>query len=188
MPLPPPAEREQIHTREVVCTGYRRTDGLWDIEGHLTDVKTYTFSNKERGDVPHGEPVHEMWIRLTVDDDLHIHDVETVTEYSPFGICKEIAPNFKRLIGVTIGPGWRRAVSQRLGGVEGCTHIVELLGPVATTAFQTIFPLKSSNSPEGAAADGRAPRLLNTCHAFRSDGPKVKELWPDHYDGPDANS
>ena len=187
MPLSEPAVREHIHTRAVTCTGYRRKDGLWDIEGHLTDVKTYTFSNSERGDVPPGEPVHEMWIRLTVDDDLLIHDVEATTEFSPFGICKEIAPNFKRLIGVSIGPGWRRTVSQRLGGVEGCTHIVELLGPVATTAFQTIFPLKSKESPEGPAASGKAPRLLDTCHAFRSDGPKVKELWPDHYDGPERS-
>jgi len=102
MPLSEPAAREHIHTRSVSCTGYRRSDGLWDIEGHLTDVKTYTFSNSERGDVLPGEPVHEMWIRLTVDDDLHIHDVEATTEFSPFGICKEIAPNFKRLIGVSI--------------------------------------------------------------------------------------
>ena len=185
MPLPPPAAREHIHTRTVECSGYRRNDGLWDIEGHLTDTKTYTFENKERGAVPPGEPVHEMWIRLTVDDDLTIHDVETVTDYSPFMMCKEVAPNFKRLVGESIGPGWRRTVRQKVGGIEGCTHIVELLGPVATTAFQTIFPLKSREKPEGAADTSGPPRLLNTCHAFRSDGPKVREIWPDHYDGPE---
>jgi len=184
MPLPPPAEREHIHTRTVECTGYRRVDGLWDIEGHLTDVKTYTFSNRERGDMPPGEPVHEMWLRLTVDDDLTVHDVETVTDFSPFMTCKGITDNFKRLIGLSIGAGWRRAVRERVGGVEGCTHIVELLGPVATTAFQTIFPLKARENPEGPVATGRPPRLLNTCHAFRSDGAKVLELWPEHYDGP----
>ena len=187
MPLSKPAEREHIHTREIECTGYRRTDGLWDIEGHLTDVKTYTFSNSERGDVPPGEPVHEMWIRLTVDDDLKIHDVEAVTDFSPFGMCKEIGVNFERLAGVSIGPGWRRAVRDRVGGIKGCTHIVELLGPVATTAFQTVYPLKSRDNPEGPAAADRPPRLLNTCHAFRSDGPKVKELWPAHYNGPDQD-
>ena len=187
MPLSKPAEREQIHTREVHCTGYRRTDGLWDVEGHLIDVKTYGFANSERGTVPPGEPIHEMWIRLTVDDDLVIHDVEAITEFSPFNICKDIAPNFKRLIGVAIGLGWRREVKQRLGGIEGCTHIVEMLGPVATTAFQTIFPLKAKNSPEAPAANNKPPRLLNTCHAFRSDGPKVKEFWPSYYDGPQAD-
>ena len=186
MPLSSPTEREHIHTRTVECNGYRRTDGLWDIEGLLVDVKTYTFHNNERGDVPPGEPVHEMWIRLTVDDDLKIHGVEAVTEYSPFQVCKEIAPNFERLVGVSIGPGWRKRVRDRVGGVEGCTHIVEMLGPVATTAFQTIYPIKSKERPESPTPSKRPPRLLNTCHAFRSDGPKVKEFWPDHYDGPAA--
>ena len=39
MPLSPAAPREHIHTRTVTCRGYRRKDGLWDIEGHLVDVK-----------------------------------------------------------------------------------------------------------------------------------------------------
>ena len=58
MPLSSPAERAHIHTRTVECKGYRRSDGLWDIEGRLVDVKSYTFHNNERGDVPpgaHGE-------------------------------------------------------------------------------------------------------------------------------------
>ena len=79
MPLSSPAAREHIHNRTVECRGYRREDGLWDIEGRLVDVKTYTFHNNERGDVPPGEPVHEMWIRLTVDDDMKIHGVEATT-------------------------------------------------------------------------------------------------------------
>lgn len=184
MPLSKPAEREHIHTRTVECNGFRRTDGLWDIEGRLVDVKTYTFTNRERGDVLPGEPVHEMWVRLTVDDDLEIKAVETVTDHSPFAVCKEVAPNFERLVGVTIGPGWRGAVRQRVGGIEGCTHIVELMGPIATTAFQTIYPIKSRERESNRTASDGPPRLLNTCHAFRSDGPKVKEFWPDHYDGP----
>ena len=38
MPLPSPAPRTHIHARTVRLDGYRRADGLWDIEGHLTDV------------------------------------------------------------------------------------------------------------------------------------------------------
>ena len=160
MPLSKPAEREHIHTREIECTGYRRTDGLWDIEGHLTDVKTYTFSNSERGDVPPGEPVHEMWIRLTVDDDLKIHDVEASPISARLECARRSGSILNAWLGVSIGPGWRRAVRDRVGGIEGCTHIVELLGPVATTAFQTVYPLKSRDNPEGPAAADRPPRLL----------------------------
>lgn len=184
MPLSPPQPREQIHTRDIVCTGYRREDGLWDIEGHLTDTKTYTFSNSERGDISPGVPVHEMWLRLTVTDSLEIRDVEAATDFSPYALCRDITPNFKRLIGLRIGPGWRKKALQRVGGVEGCTHIVELLAPVATTAFQTIYPIKSREQTAKPRPSGERPRLLDTCHAFRSDGPKTKEFWPEFYDGP----
>lgn len=195
MPLSAPAPREHIHTRRVTCEGFRRADGMWDIEGRLVDTKSYTFSNKERGDIAPGTPVHEMSIRLTIDDSFEIKAVEAVTDHSPFGICREVAPNFQRLVGLTIGAGWRRAVASRVGGVEGCTHIVELLGPVATTAFQTIWPLRTREREAAQAKAGAAqndgiektanerPRLLNTCHAFREDGPKVKEFWPDFYTG-----
>ena len=60
-------DREPIHTRAIECRSFRRSDGLWDIEGHLTDVKAYPFSNEFRGEIKPGEPLHDMWIRLTVD-------------------------------------------------------------------------------------------------------------------------
>ncbi len=186
MPLSPPQPREHIHTRDIICTGYRREDGLWDIEGHLTDTKTYAFTNNERGDIPPGVPVHEMWIRLTVTDSLEIKQVEAATDYSPFAICRDVAPNFQRLVGLRIGPNWRKRALEQVGGVEGCTHIVELLAPVATTAFQTIFPIKNRERQTSAASSDKPPRLLNTCHAFRSDGEKVKEFWPKFYDGPEG--
>ena len=46
MPLPDPVPREPLHTRRVECRGYRRADGLWDIEGHLVDTKAYPFANE----------------------------------------------------------------------------------------------------------------------------------------------
>jgi len=191
MPLSPPAERQHLHTRKVTCAGYRRTDGLWDIEGHLTDEKTYGFDNDWRGRIEPGMFIHEMWIRLTVDNDLTVHAVEVVTDHSPFAICPHIAPNFQRLVGLRIAAGWTQAVKERLGGIQGCTHLVELLGPVATTAFQTVFPAlareraeKAANSPPMPATNGKKPMLLNSCHAFASDGPVVKRQWPDFYTGP----
>lgn len=190
MPLSPAAAREPIHTRRVTCEGYRRADGLWDIEGHLTDVKSYAFSNESRGEVKPGEPVHDMWIRLTVDSDFVVREVEAVTDAAPFGVCPSIAPAFKQLAGLRIGPGWTKAVKQRLGGVHGCTHLTELLGPIATTAFQTIYPIvaKEMRDKPEAPQDGRPPLLLNSCHAFRSDGEVVRRSWPQFYTGGDAKA
>ncbi len=42
MPLPAAsANRTPLHTRVVECRGFARDDGLFDIEGSITDVKTY---------------------------------------------------------------------------------------------------------------------------------------------------
>jgi hypothetical protein len=190
MPLSPPVAREHIHTRVVECRGFRREDGLWDIEGHITDVKTYAFGNHFRGEIPAGTPVHDMWLRLTVDDRLTIHEVEAVTEASPYEVCPNVAPNFARLKGLRIRPGFQAEVRSRLGGTEGCTHLVELLVPVATTAYQTVFPYRERQRREQEKAEGkprerpsRRPPLLDTCHAFASDGELVKRYWPDFYTG-----
>ena len=104
MALPEPVERELIHERDVECRGYRRADGLWDIEGHLIDTKTYDFENQDRGTVEAGTPVHDMWIRLTIDDKFLVRDVIAVTDQGPFSICADITPNFQRLKGLKIGP------------------------------------------------------------------------------------
>ena len=78
MTLSPETERHLIHTRQVECRGYARNDGLWDIEGTLVDLKTYPFENSWRGLVEVGSPVHEMTIRITVDDRLNIIEAEAL--------------------------------------------------------------------------------------------------------------
>src|SRR3546814_9238527 len=83
MPLSPPAERDPIHVRRVECRGYRRADGLWDVEGHMTDVKAYAFDNEHRGRIEPGTPLHDIWLRLTLDDRMEIRAVEAVTDAAP---------------------------------------------------------------------------------------------------------
>src|SRR5690349_14091105 len=136
MPLSVPVPRKLQHTRDIQCRGYERDDGLWDIEAHLVDTKTYLQTRRGGGERQPGEPVHNMWLRITIDLDMQIHDAEAVTDAGPYAHCGDITPNFKSLIGVKIGRGWRHEINSRLGGSKGCTHLVELLGPLGTTAFQ----------------------------------------------------
>lgn len=204
MPLSPPVGRQHLHTRRVTCQGYFREDGLWDIEGHITDEKSYAHSNEWRGPMQPGDFVHDMSIRLTLDHKFTIVDVEAVTDSSPYRVCSDIAPDFKKLIGLRIGGGFHRAVRERLGGVHGCTHIVELLGPVATTAFQTVSSGKAAELnrahrakmgtlPPEKPADTppkppRKPYVVDTCHAWASDGEVVKRWAPHFYTGPGAEA
>src|SRR5882724_7967379 len=188
MPLSAPAPRELLHTRQIECQGFERTDGLWDIEAHMTDRKSYSFPSEERGEVTAGTPVHDMWVRVTLDDAFQIIVIEAVTDASPYNLCPAVTGNFQRLVGLRIGPGFNARVRERVGGVEGCTHLVELMGPLATTAFQTIFSAKhraarESGKTRESAADKDKPRkcpaLLGTCHAFAPDSPVTKRNWPE---------
>ncbi len=185
MPLSGAAPRKQIHTREIRCTGYERDDGLWDIEGRITDVKTYSFETADRGGINAGEPMHDMWVRLTLDDDLVVHKAEASTDWAPHTMCADITDGVASLKGERIANGWTKTVHGKIGRTLGCTHIVQLLvGPVATTAFQAITPIRNRRrkTQGGGAAK---PNFLGTCHAYAPDSQVVKRMWPDHYTGAD---
>ena len=179
--LPAPVEREQLHTRRYEFGGYRRSDGLWDIEGQMTDTKTYAFENRHRGEVQAGEALHDMWIRLTIDEDFVVRDIQAATAAGPFAACPSAAAGYKRMIGTKLGRGWRQSIRKRLGGVEGCTHLSEMLQAMATVAYQTLYPVRAKKAAENPRP-GKPP-LIDTCHALRSDGEVVKGQWPEHYTG-----
>jgi hypothetical protein len=181
MALSRPERREHIHSRDIRCRGFRREDGLWDIEATLEDTKTYSFANQDRGGIAAGEPIHRMHLRLTLDDDLVVRAAEAATEAGPFDLCGAITPVFANLIGLRIGPGWRKAVVERMGGVKGCTHLTELLlGPVTTTATQTIAASRARR--QEASADGRPPPILDTCHALARTSDVVRRHWPEFHE------
>jgi hypothetical protein len=183
MPLSEPQDRALLHRRDIALRGYRRTDGLFDIEAQLTDTKTYGFANEDRGFVAAGEPLHGMWIRMTVDEAMTIVACEAVTDHGPYAICPAAAPNFSRLAGLSIRRGFLRAAAERIGGVNGCTHLRELLQQMATVAVQTLYSIRAEREEQERPA---RPALLNTCLAWASDSPVIKRDWPDLYTGPDA--
>ena len=201
MPLSPPASREALHKRAIEINGYRRTDGLYDIEAHLTDTKSFGQANHDRGSIAAGEPIHDMWLRLTVDDTMHITGCEAVSDHTPYRMCPQAAPNFSRLVGLRIKSGFLREANHRVGGPVGCTHLRELLQQIATTAFQTINPARVrremqeqgvQDRPGSDRTDtrisekmGGAPKIVNTCLAYAADGPVVQRRWPHLYTGPD---
>jgi len=103
-------------------------------------------------------------------------------ETGPFDLCPAITPSFAALAGLRIGPGWRKAVMQRMGGVAGCTHLTELLlGPLTTTALQTIGPAR--NRRQQPQAGGRPPPILDRCHALARGSDVVRRQWPEFWDG-----
>ena len=186
MPLSAPAvEREHLHDRRYEFQGYRRKDGLWDIEGRMTDCKTYGFPNDFRGRVEAGEPLHDMRIRLTLDDHFIVRDIEVSTDAAPFAICPDVAPNFAAVKGLKVGSGWNKRLKELLGGTRGCTHHVEMLGAMATVVYQTIWGQRAREKNSAPETDNaRRPSFLDTCHALAADGDVVRRNWPAFYTGP----
>jgi hypothetical protein len=185
MPMTQPAARELLHTRSITIRGYRRVDGLFDIEAQLTDTKSYGFDNLDRGHVAPGEPLHGMLARLTVNEDMLIVAAEAATEYGPFAICPGGAESFARLAGLTVAPGFLKLAGQRLAGTIGCTHLRELLQQMATTALQTMVVVRTKRAPAPTHNEApQRPRLLDSCYAYASDREAVRRRWPAFYTGP----
>src|SRR5688500_19073355 len=130
----PTGGREALHTRSSECRGYKRTDGLYDSEGHLVDTKPSAF-RLAAGLRPAGEPIHDMWLRITVDRELRIVDAAAAMDRMPYaGDCDRIVPDYRKLVGLAIRPGYTQKVKELLAGVRGCTHVTELAVALATAA------------------------------------------------------
>ena len=181
--------RELLHKRDFVFEGYLRPDGHYDIEGRMTDRKTYAFPNDFRGEIQADEPLHDMRICVTIDGTFRILDIVAETAAGPFEVCPAITPAFTALKGTQIGRGWTRLLREKFGGVHGCTHHIELLRTLATVAFQTVHGEEMRQQRQGRATsrtdapegNGKRPALIDTCHALAADGDVVKTRWPDFY-------
>jgi len=172
------APRRPIHTRRVEFNAFQREDGLWDIEGLIVDVKTIDCV-LESGVRPAGQPIHEMRVRLTIDEDLNIVAAEACSDAVPYpGHCEAIGPDYRRLVGLNLSRGFRARVADLFGRTRGCTHITEMLSGFPTAAIQSIF----RDPPPDAK-----PFQLDRCHALQSSGEAVRQYYPRWYVGP-ANS
>jgi len=183
--LPAPVARRPIHTRRISFEGFLREDGLWDIDCELRDTKAEAIPMRERGLLPPGEPVHFLRVRLTVDDGFTIHDVQTGALNVPFDEChRATAEPMRKLVGLTMGPGWRKAIEGAIGGVAGCTHLRELVFNAATAAFQMIPSYRATEggrNRDEATPDGKPPFYMGKCMTWAFDGPVVQRVAPQFY-------
>jgi len=181
MSLPAPAARRHLHTRSVTYQGFLRDDGLWDIEAEMADAKTYGFARSDGTAMPPGTPIHQMRIRVTVDESLTIRAIATESAHAPFPECQQGTGPMQQMVGVRLGPGWRQAIEKALGGVRGCTHLRELLFNMATAAYQTVFPWREHERRHAGVQPGEAaqpPYHLGRCIAWDTSGPVTARYYP----------
>lgn len=179
MDSPRHVTRVPLHSRRIDMKGFRRSDGLYDIEASLVDTKSHDMHTATGRKVVAGTDVHCMLLRLVVDRELQIVEVEADTLAAPYGVCMKAPASLQALVGLRIGPGWARAVRERLTGARGCTHMRELLGPLATAAFQTLSEVRQQRLPMGSQERLLAKR--DSCLAYAAEHAQDAAAQPLHY-------
>ena len=177
--LPEPATRETVHTRSIVCRSFRRDDGMLDIDARFVDTRPFGYDSEFRGHCPPGSALHHMQLRVTIDRERHVRALASAMPGTPYGGCAEVNTNFQRVVGLSMGRGLRKALRERLGGVEGCTHMLALLEAVGAAAVQAFASSAHAPRRDGQSEPVRIWKLdalLDTCWSYRSDGPVVRQI------------
>jgi hypothetical protein len=202
MPLSPPVPRQLRHSRAIRADAYERADGLWDIEACLTDVKPRDMELAS-GVRPKGLPIHELWLRITIDRKLNVVDAEASSAWVPYpGLCEAVNPAYRALIGLNLFHNFRREAARLLGGTTGCTHLTELCAVLPSAAIQAFAgdvwsttggsPGEAGQQgdsagpqhtarPENARSNDKPPFQLGRCHTLRFDGEAVQQFYPRWY-------
>lgn len=170
--------REEIHHRQIDLRFYRRVDGLFEIEGRLIDTKTHSFRRQlSIEDTPPGVALHDIVVRLVIDESMQVHDASAFMHATPFAVCRGATDTLAQLKGLRISSGWTKRVRELMGGVASCTHIAELLGPMATTAFQGLAPQRLARLNEPGNEQQQLAKV-NSCYAYAAEREIVAQLWP----------
>jgi hypothetical protein len=188
MTLPQAAPQRQLkHRRQIDVQIYSRGDGHWEVDATLIDLKSRdtVLAGQVR---PAGTPIHDMLLRLVVDEQLNVLEAGSSTRWMPYpGECDhhgdhhgdETGDVYSRLAGLNLLQGFRAALRERVGGVLGCTHLTEL-AQVLPTAVVQAFAGEVIDT-RGNHADSARPFQIDRCHALRSDGHAVRTHYPRWY-------
>jgi len=169
---------EKLHTRNIEVTIYDYDGQRIIAEGFFKDDRFQETHLITGETFPRGA-IHHMAIRLLVNSsNFLIEDIEVDLLSVPRQVCLETIDCLAPLKGLAVTKGFTSKVKKLVGGTKGCTHLLELLLAMAPVIFQGFAALQSQKP---AAFDSdllkmMSQSLINTCHAWREDGPVVEKL------------
>ena len=171
------ATRRLKHRRQIDVQVFDRGDGFWEVDATLTDTKT--SDGHPGGEFrPAGTPIHQMLLRLVVDESFNIVEAGSETRWMPYtGHCDAHGDVYARLVGLNLMRSFRKELRDRVGGVLGCTHITELAQVLPTAVVQGFAGEVLDTRGHG---DER-PFQIDRCHALRADGDVVRVHYPRWY-------
>ncbi|MCX5849941.1 MAG: DUF2889 domain-containing protein [Deltaproteobacteria bacterium] len=167
---------KKLHTRKIEVSTYSYDGQRIIVEGALKDDRfqdSYLMTGEK---FPRGA-IHHMAIRLLVNcSNLLIEDVDVELISVPREVCRETIDCLAQIKGLTITKGFTLKIKKIAGGNKGCTHLVELIQTMAPAVFQgyAAYQAQKPASLDSDHAKMILQFLVNTCHAWREDGPFVE--------------
>jgi len=155
-----PAERGRfISKRDISIEIFEQTDGRMAVYSTFLD------------------PYHLIRLDLTVEPGTkEILAAHAEMANHPHSLCPLVTAKAQTLVGVRIGRGVMKEISQRIGGGQGCVHLRELAMEAANfiatalIGFDNGYGVMSRQfnaMPEDARYQVSKQRLQGTCHIFQ---------------------
>ena len=168
-----------VHERKMDFRTYPVDEDRVLVEGSLRDerfVQGYNWDGTTR--IP--GVVHHMHVRLLVGGmPPVILDAEAEMPGVPHEICPTTHDSVKKVIGVNITAGFSWAVKKRLGGIEGCVHLMHLIiamGPAALHGYWNHKSREKRPVPKSIEDFPGLSVLINSCRLWAKDGPLISMI------------
>jgi hypothetical protein len=169
------AKGKKVHSRNIEVNTYNYDGKRIIVEGFLKDDR-YRESYSITGEKFPTGVIHHMAIRLVVNcSNLSIEDVDVEMISVPRETCREAIDCLAQIKGLTISKGFTLKIKKIAGGVNGCTHLVELLQSMGPAVIQGYASYQSQEPTPFDSERAKAMLLFltNTCYAWREQGPLV---------------
>jgi len=169
---------QKIHNRNLDITSYIVDTEHLLITGQLKEKNLITVY-VQSGETIEPNIFHHMEIQLLVKtSELKIVDLHVKIPDAPHDdLCREMENSLNDIKGLFIAPGFTSKVKKLAGGVKGCVHLTTLLLSMAPAALQGYWIFEARNEKRNEESAFEIEKyLIDTCWAWRKDGPLVKNL------------
>ncbi len=168
-----------IHNRNLDICSYRIDDAHMLITGEFKEKNLVTvYESSGESVAPH--VFHHMQIQMIIEiAELKIIDIHVKIPGAPHGdICREMENSLAEIKGLRIAPGFTSKVKKTAGGIKGCAHLTTLLLSMAPAVLQGywVFEGQKESADQESEFDVK-PYLLDTCWAWRKEGPLIEKYF-----------
>ena len=175
---------EIAHVRTIRAESRRVGADELEVTGRLVDERPYE-ANAQPGawvDAGQGRIVHDMTLTIRVrHPELVITAAQGRMDHRPYTLCTDAVPPLQQLVGLSVMKGFLRAVNERFGRQLGCAHLTALIHAMAPVVKQGAGA--AFHEDDAMPLPGQDLWFVNTCQAWREDGPLYARMQAGDRDG-----